>query len=335
MTILYWKPIVQKETVLSEQFIKIDAREDFQKARMKAMFTNMLGILKPQRQNLLSFEEVKNLLHPDNQSYKGLQTVDVKLVIGSEDRYQDFNKHFQPRHDYLEHRWTRVDEAHLSNVTLPPIKLYEIGGVYFVRDGNHRVSVAHSQGVEQIDAEVISLGTKIIIDPDSSIEALYRKVLEYERKDFFDQTGLDKLFPDFPFECTGTGQYEEIVSHIFVHKYFINQELAKELPLDDAVRSWFENVFEPIVHMVQNDGLLLRFPGRTNVDLYVLIVKHWHYLKEKYGPSVTAREAAESYSRLFGVSYRKRMSKKAATVLKLVTSLPIIKQILHMVKKTQ
>jgi hypothetical protein len=51
--------------------------------------------------------------------------------------------------------------AHLSNITLPAIKLYEIGGLYFVRDGNHRVSVAKSQGVMAIDAEVIELDTEL------------------------------------------------------------------------------------------------------------------------------------------------------------------------------
>jgi hypothetical protein len=39
----------------------------------------------------------------------------------------------------------------LQDITLPSILLYEIGGVYFVRDGNHRVSVAKIKGVEFID----------------------------------------------------------------------------------------------------------------------------------------------------------------------------------------
>jgi ParB-like chromosome segregation protein Spo0J len=37
---------------------------------------------------------------------------------------------------------------------LLPVVLYEIGGSYFVLDGNHRVRVARYHGVEMIDAEV-------------------------------------------------------------------------------------------------------------------------------------------------------------------------------------
>jgi hypothetical protein len=37
------------------------------------------------------------------------------------------------------------------------VSLYKIGDIYFVRDGNHRVSVARSHNVVTIDAEVVEL----------------------------------------------------------------------------------------------------------------------------------------------------------------------------------
>jgi len=38
--------------------------------------------------------------------------------------------------------------------TLPPVELIQIGDLYFVRDGHHRISVARGMGQEHIDAEV-------------------------------------------------------------------------------------------------------------------------------------------------------------------------------------
>jgi hypothetical protein len=39
-------------------------------------------------------------------------------------------------------------------VTLPAVDLIQIGDVYFVRDGHHRISVGRAMGQEIIDAEV-------------------------------------------------------------------------------------------------------------------------------------------------------------------------------------
>jgi len=301
---------------MADEYKKLEAKDNFQKARLKASFNRMLGILWPQRQELLSFEEVKSLLQPKGQAYKGMMVVPLKLIVGSEGRYHDFNKQFLPRSDRLERRWTSIDEAHLSDVTLPPIKLFELGGVYFVRDGNHRVSVARSNGADSIDAEVVSLDATIPINPSMSIEELSKAVIFWERSHFLDITHLDTVLPDASIHFTSTGQYDEVLSHIYVHKYFINQEYEEELPLADAIRSWYETVYEPIVRMVREDALLSRFPGRTEADLYVWIVKHWHYLKERYGKNVSPREAASSYAQLYGKGWTERFRDKLAKFFK-------------------
>ncbi len=90
-------------------------------------------------------------------------------------------------------RWISVDVAHYQDVALPPIKVFEIGGVYFVRDGNHRVSVAKAKGAAFIDAEVISLSSEIPITPDMSRDELKRAVIDFEKARFFEVTRLDTL----------------------------------------------------------------------------------------------------------------------------------------------
>jgi hypothetical protein len=260
----------------------------------------MLGVLIPQRQELLSFEEVKSLLQPTSQSYRGLKVVEVRLIVGSEGRYQDFNHQFTPKHDNMKSRWVRVDEARLKDIILPPIKLFELGGVYFVRDGNHRVSVAMAQGVERIDAEVVSLNSEIHLKPGMTREELLQAVIDWERQQFMAKTKFDKILPGVDLRLTSTGQYDEILGHIYVHKYFVNQDYEEELPFYYALISWYETVYLPIIAIVLEEQLPQRFPGRTEADLYVWIVKHWHYLKEAYGDSISPRDAANSYSEHFG-----------------------------------
>lgn len=288
---------------MAGSFYRHEAETDFERARTKEILNRIMGLLWPKKQELLSFEEVRSLLQPKAEAYQGLKVVPINKIVGSEGRYQDFNKQFLPRKEHLRHRWTRVDEARLQDIVLPPIKLYELGGAYFVRDGNHRVSVAKSQGVEAIDAEVTSLDAKIRILPNFSKEDLYNAVLDYEYANFLEKTHVKELFPEADLRLTCTGRYDEIMYHIFVHKYFINQDYEEELPFSEAVKSWYRNVYYPIHLIVEEENLLSRFPGKTEADLYVWIVKHWHFLKERYGEDISAKEAAVSYSQLYGKTW--------------------------------
>ena len=113
------------------------ASSDFNKARTKALFNSIISILRPEKRELLSFYDVKKLIKTGSESYKGMQTVKIEDIAGSEGRYSDFNKAFLPKKEHLRKRWESIDKAHMNDVILPPIQLYKIGDMYFVRDGNH------------------------------------------------------------------------------------------------------------------------------------------------------------------------------------------------------
>ncbi len=285
---------------MSNPFVRHEADTDFSKARSRATIQKIVNLLNPSRHEMLSLREVREALRPKSESYRGLQVVPLDRIVGSEGRYSDFNKQFLPRHEHLRRRWTRVDEAHLEQVNLPPIRLYEIGGVYFVRDGNHRVSVARSQGGRSIDAEVVSLDSAIELDPDLTREGLKRAVVEYEKKQFYRETRFDKIFPDYDLEFTATGRYDEVLQHIYGHKYYVNMNYQEEIPFEAAMRSWYANVFMPIIGEIRGQKLLSRFPGRTEADLYVWLVKHWDELKRRYGAEFSLTQAAEDLSTRYG-----------------------------------
>ncbi|GHV04150.1 hypothetical protein FACS189485_08930 [Spirochaetia bacterium] len=278
---------------------KVQAEEDFNKARNKALLSHIQHFINTDQDRLLSFSDVKDILKPKNQVYLGMQTVPIDRIVGSEGRYRDFTKFFLPKANHLKTRWQRVDEAALQDIILPAIQLYEIGGVYFVRDGNHRVSVARSQGIEMIDAEVTSLSSEISIDPNITTEQLKEAVIALEKKIFYEKTDFGKLTGCGDLNFTMPGRYDVIYNHILVHKYYMNQGIEKEISFSDALVSWYKEVYSPIIKIIQDEWLTLNFPGRSPSDLYVWIVKHWDFLKRKYGV-YSLSDAAKDFSVKYG-----------------------------------
>jgi len=280
------------------------AYSDFSRARGKAMLSQIQNFLNTDRDKLLSFNDVKGILKPKNQVYMGSQTVPINLIVGSEGRYHDFNKYFLPRKEHMRQRWSKVDEAHIRDIVLPPILLYEIGGVYFVRDGNHRVSVAKLQGVEFIDAEVISLTTEINIIPSMTTDELIAELIKYEKNIFYCETLFGDLTDYWDMNFSSPGRYDVIYNHILVHKYYLNEDIKEEIHFNNALVSWYNNVYSPVLKIIRDHWLLVNFPGRTEADLYVWIIKHWDFLKKKYG-TYSLYKAAGDFSKKYGQSQGK------------------------------
>jgi len=280
------------------------ASSDFSRARGKAVLSQIQHFLNTDRNRLLSFNDVKDILKPKNEVYRGSQVVPIKLIVGSEGRYHDFNKYFLPKKEHLRQRWQRVDEALIKDIILPSIQLYEIGGVYFVRDGNHRVSVAKTQGVEFIDAEVTSLATEINLKPSMTTEELRDALIAYEKSIFYEKTEFGELTNYNELDFSSPGRYDVIYNHILVHKYYLNENIEEEIPFSNALVSWYNNVYNPVITIIREQWLLANFPGRTEADLYVWIIKHWDFLKKKYG-AYSLSKAAGDFSRKYGQSQGK------------------------------
>jgi hypothetical protein len=132
---------------------------DFHRALLKASLRRWRDRLRgePAHRRLLSFDEAKGALARWSQAYRGMRTVEVEKITGSVGRSRDFDGSFLPLKVSMGDRWSRIDRAYHRGVELPAVSLYKIGDAYFVRDGNHRVSVARYHGVAAIDAEVVEL----------------------------------------------------------------------------------------------------------------------------------------------------------------------------------
>ncbi|MEE0887126.1 MAG: transcriptional regulator [Treponema sp.] len=260
-----------------------EAESDFARARNKALFNEIQHLLTPEEAAMISLKAVRNLIKTQSETYIGMKVIPINKIVGSEGRYKDFDNQFFPKRSIIRERWEHVDEAVIKDIVLPPIKVYELGGLYFVRDGNHRVSVAKAKGVEFIDAEVVSLQTEIKLSPARTLDGMMKQIIAYEKRNFYFETNFGDITDYWVLDFSTAGQYDVIYNHILTHKYFINQNQKEEIPIEDAILSWFNNVYLPVVTTIQKYKIMKYFKKNTVSDLYVWIIKYYDELKKKFG----------------------------------------------------
>jgi len=273
------------------------AELDWHAARLKALVQGVLGALSGQSRRLLAFDEVKEKLHIGGPVYRGVQSVPLAKVVGSVDRYRDFDRLFLPTQSHTEDRWRRVNRAWYQDISLPPVQLYKVGEVYFVVDGNHRVSVARNRGQEYIDAEVKECEARVPLSAEVRPEDLARLG---ERVEFLERTQIDRVRRGAVIEPTILGGYDRLLEHIAVHRYFMGVEAGHEVSEAEAVGHWHDTLYRPVVKVVEKSGILESLPGRTAADFYLWVMDHMHYLRERpgqetLGPADAAQDFIERY----------------------------------------
>jgi uncharacterized protein (TIGR00730 family) len=293
--------------------VRLKADEAFSQARRRVFFGRILSFFTGHHQDsLLSFEQVRDKLRIRGQHYAGLQIIPLDKIAGSAGRYQEFNRAFLPTQDFIRERWKRVYEVAHSPEGFPAIDVYEIAGVYFVRDGHHRVSVLKELGATTVEATVTELDTPIPLSPDTDAVGLD---LKEEYATFLEATGLDRLKPEQDIQFTLPGQYQKLYEHIAVHRHYVGLREQREVAHTEAVTRWYDEVYRPVAGLIREEQILEGFPHRTEADLYLWIIEHRHYLSERYGQDVPLEQAAVEFSREFRKgTARKQLEAGAAKV---------------------
>lgn len=265
------------------------ARADFSKARFKAFLNRAFAAISGQPTTLLSYDEIKQNLHIGGPIYRGVHTVRVDQIVGSLNRYHEFDRAFLPAENQLAARWQNIDSAFYKDISLPPVVLYKVGQVYFVVDGHHRVSVAGQQGQEFIEAEVRECSTRVNITPDLRPEDL--KILGQKVR-FLERTRLDDLRPKAKIRLSIPDGFDRMLEHIAVHRYFMGLDLKRDISEEEAIMHWYDTVYFPIVKEIRQSKILKDFPGKTEGDLYLWVLDHQRYLADEEGQSLHPPEAA-------------------------------------------
>ena len=277
--------------------------DDYSRVRRRAWWREALAKLAGRQNHLLSYEEVKETLKLGGPIYRGVKTVPVAQIVGSVDRYRDFDNVFLPKRDATANRWKSIARAFYSEVDLPPVRLYKVGDAYFVVDGHHRVSVAREQGIEFIDAEVQEVISRVPVTADLKAEDL---IILHEYRRFLERTKLDEIRPEQHIRFTVAGGYQQIVEHIAMHRHFMQVAQQREVSEAEAVADWYDQVYRPVVEVIRANHVLDQFPGRTESDLYLWIVEHLYFLRQ-ITQETSIEEAAEDYTEQFGEKSFKRL----------------------------
>ncbi|GAB4472642.1 MAG: universal stress protein [Anaerolineales bacterium] len=264
------------------------AINEFHRARTRAQLRVLLAKLKGEPTELLDFDEVRKRLKVQGMSEKGLQQIPLDAIVGSLGRYNDFTRDFLPKQDHIKERWARVRLAFTGMAGIPPIEVYQIGDAYFVKDGNHRVSVARQLGATHIQAYVTEVRSRIPITPDLNPDSL---IIKEEYLEFLEKTRLDQRFPEQDLSVSIPGQYSILMEHIEVHRYFMGIEQKREISLEEAAADWYENYYLPIVRRIIDLGILRGYPNRTPTDLYLFMSEHRADIERRLGWELRTEKA--------------------------------------------
>jgi len=284
---------------------RVAAIQRFRQARRKADIVALLSKLSGKQEGLLPFDEVRKTLALTHPKREELRDIPLDSIVGSVNRYYDFNRQFYPLDDSDQDRWARVNQL-VEEKGLDPIEVYQVGDVYFVMDGNHRVSVARQMGSKTIQAYVKEFTTNVEVKPEDDILDV---VLRLEYKELMNETKLDKVRPEVDFNVTVCNRYNEIKEHIAVHRYYLGQEQHREVPIEEAAASWVDNYYLPAVKVIRDHEFLEDFPDRTETDLYLWLKKHQSELEESLDQHITDHDAAHDLTDRFGQRLWEKISR--------------------------
>ena len=254
---------------------------------------DVLADLSGRSDNLLSFSEVQRHLRlSEPVDDVTLEEIPLAKIVGSVGRYRDFNRAFLPRAHIDPQRWMRVDRMR-RRAALPPIDVFQIGEVYFVRDGNHRVSVARARKDKTIRARVVQIPTRVSLGPNTSPDDL---ILKAGYAEFLEHTALDQTCPEQRIELTRPGGYRSLQQHIEIHQFYVGLRSRDYPTLSEAAADWYRNVYMPVVERIRASGTLRHFPGRTEADLYLWIAENRARLQMRYGGTKKVQDAVDDFA---------------------------------------
>ena len=242
-----------------------DAGDDFLRARRRQAFARLTRRLQggPDVGAILPFDEVVAALGRTGERDAGLQTIDLDAIAGTVGRTQaGFDRAFRPTTPAVRVRWERIAKIMREGGSLPPISVYQVGDVYFVRDGHHRVSVARALGRDAIDASVVEVLTRVGADHRLTLADLPRKSHERlfrERVPLAPERAARVVLSD-------ALRYGALAEGVEAWAFRAQQTRPDVLHREEAAALWFTTEFEPVVVMIVEAGL--RGEG-TEADAYL------------------------------------------------------------------
>jgi hypothetical protein len=177
----------------------------------------------------------------------------------------------------------------------PPIELFQVGDAYFVKDGNHRVSVASQLGLTDIEAYVWQYPERVVgLAGTGDLEAVR---LETECQAFLAQTHLDEIALADTIRLTVPGGFEIMRGQILYYQYVLGQIDGQEMSYVEAARAWHRLIYQALIQVVEEVGLPALWPERTSADLFIWLFRYQRELETRSQKRVLMVEAATALER--------------------------------------
>ena len=246
----------------------MEAEEAYKKFLKSAR--GIFGFSFKKKENLKSFSEIQKEENAYNSVNLGIKEVSLDKIVGSVEKYADFDKNFVPKNNVVKQRWINIYIGYTSDSMLPMVILYKIKDNYYVYDGNHRVSVAKFLNFATIEAQV----EEFLPTKDTKDKVIYRERMIFEK-----ETGLSDISLSEPIK------YKYLREEIESYKILLNKRKIENTDLKEASKKWYVNVFLPIKTILSKNEIIKNYKGNLD-DVFLSFLEHKYYLSKNIGKNV-------------------------------------------------
>jgi|SRR5882757_1097224 len=244
-----------------------DAENDFLRLRRQQVLSALARRLRfdPDDVNLvLPFDEVVAALGYVGERYLGLRVIPLDSVVGSVDRTRDFDRKFRPTSPRVRERWQRIAAAQRRGEAMPPIDVYRVGDLHFVRDGHHRVSVAYAMRQKSIEAYVTEIRTRL---PATDIRSRGDLLIKDYERVFAARVPLDPA-AHRSIQVRDPWSYAMLGEAVEAWGFRYMQDAGIFLDRAAIAQHWYDEEYLPVVRMMREARLI---GERTEAEAYLRV----------------------------------------------------------------
>ena len=221
--------------------------------------------------HILPFEEVVRALGRIGERRLGEQLIPLDSIVGTVDRSREFDRNFRPTSPRVRERWQRINLAQRKGEAMPPIDVYRIGELHFVKDGHHRVSVARALGHNDINAYVTEVLTQVGADREIRLHDL---PLKSHQRLFFERVPLPQEQRE-RIHLSDEWRYAALAEAVEAWGFRATQARGEPLSRREVAEAWFRDEYEPVVEMLREAQLVPK--GVSDTEAYMKVA-HLRYL---------------------------------------------------------
>ena len=275
----------------STGFPDADAADDFQRLRRRQVLARLAQRLRRAPDDVsvsLPFDEVVAALGMAGERHLGVQTISLDSIVGSVDRTRDFDRRFRPTSGRSRERWERIAAASRRGTAMPPISVYRVGDMHFVRDGHHRASVARAMGWRVIDADVTEVRTRLPARGIRSVSELAYK--DYERL-FRERVPLPEE-AQAALSMRDPWHWCELAETVEAWGFRLSQQEGQFLPRSEVAQRWYGDEYQRVARMLRAADLI---GPRTEAEAYLRVAAERYRLMRthQWNDEIIARLRAE------------------------------------------